>query len=284
MNFLKCFYSFLTLLVVSTDLSFAQVSSTTATQPTSTTSTNRRQELYDQYHGYNKKSTTTSQTSTPASTPVTPQRQSPTTDYSSSQPTTTRRTQQPVTSQVATSSSSGVRIGVRGGVTNIFFTENQPFLKPRLGFVGGLTFNFGAGMFSFQPEVNYARYGLKVSDDIGLISLKGAVDALEVPLFLKISSGSYDGHRFFVNVGPYAAYLASRSLEGKKIPIDNSENRFDFGGALGIGAALKAGPGHVTIEARGMYSFGDPDIGFNTNNRAINSQLTVGYSFPLGGQ
>lgn len=273
---MKIVYPFLTVLSLITGSAFAQTSGTT-TKPTATTSTNRQQELYDQYHGITKKPATTA--ASPAATPAQPQRQ--TSSYGSTQSTTTVSRPQQTSYDGST---SGVRIGVRGGVTKTFFTEELPSVKSTLGFVGGLTFNFGAGTLSFQPEVNYARYSGRVTNDFLNLDVKEAADVIEVPLFLKISSGTYAGHRFFVNVGPYGAYLASSSQDGKKVSLTGVKGRFGFGGALGVGAALKAGPGHVTVEARGLYALGNTKAGFNTNSRTIDVQLTVGYSFPLGGR
>ncbi|UFH54914.1 porin family protein [Spirosoma sp. KNUC1025] len=280
MNSIKSFCPLLMMLVLAVGGSFAQSSSTTATQPMSTTSTNRMQDLYDQYHGVSKKPATTTSTPTSApaavSTPAPPARRA--SEYNNPQPVATSRPK----SADADANMSGVRVGIRGGITNTFFTEEQSLIKSDIGYVGGLTFNFGAGTFSFQPEVNYARYGLKVNDDFTGVSVKGAADVIEVPLLLKLSTGTYAGHRFFINIGPYGSYLAGVSANGKKVPIDDSISRFGFGAAAGIGVALKAGPGHVTLEGRGLYSFGDTQDGFSTDSRAIRSQLTVGYVFPLG--
>ena len=276
MNFLKSIYAPLIFLLLVSNAVLAQ-SGSTVTKPTATTSTNRQQELYDQYHGVSKK-TTTAPVNTPAATSTLPQRR--TSDYGSGQPATasSRPQQNP-----PYGNPSGVRIGVRGGVTYAFYTEDQPLAgKAVADFVGGLTFNFGAGAVSFQPEINYARYSAK-ADVLGT-SFKEAVDVIEVPLFLKIASGSYLGNRFFVNVGPYGSYVASVSLNGQKESLKGEKGRFGFGAALGIGTALKAGPGHVTVEARGLYALGDTDNGFNTDSKVIRSQLTLGYVFPLGGR
>lgn len=273
MKLIKIVYSSGTLIGLTMGSLFAQTSGT-VTQPTATTSTNRQQELYDQYHGYNKRNATTA----PVATPAQPQRR--TSDYGSTQSTTSVSQPQ----RVSYANTSGVRIGLRGGVTYRFFTEDQPLIKPAVGFVGGLTFNFGAGTFSFQPEVNYSRYSVKITNDFLNLNVKAAADVIEVPLFLKISSGTYAGNRFFVNVGPYGSYLASISRDGKKESPSGTTSRFGFGAALGIGAALKAGSGHVIIEARGLYALGDTEDNFSIGSKAINSQLTVGYSFPLGGR
>lgn len=276
MNLLTFVYAPMALLLLVTSSTLAQTGGT-VTKPAATTSTNRQQELYDQYHGVSKKTTT-------ITTPVT-QSQRRTSDYGSTRSTTASSRPQQTS---AYGRPSGVRIGVRGGVTYAFFTEQQPLLKPGVGFVGGLTFNSGGGTLSFQPEINYARYNVK-ADALGY-NVKAAFDVIEVPLLLKIASGSYLGNRFFVNVGPYGSYLASASINGQKRSLQDEKGRFGFGAALGVGAALKAGPGHVTVEARSLYRLGDTANGFNTDNefgvsgKVIQSQLTLGYSFPLGGR
>ncbi|GAB2600917.1 hypothetical protein GCM10027190_56030 [Spirosoma areae] len=177
-------------------------------------------------------------------------------------------------------STGGVRIGLRGGVTYPIYTEKPALVKAGVGFVGGITFNFGGGTLSFQPEVNYARYSQKITG----LAESIATDIIEVPLLLKIASGTYEGNRFFVNVGPYAAYVASASVDGKKVDLSNIKGRFGFGAALGLGTALKAGPGHITIEVRGQYALGDTEEGFNTDSKTILGQATLGYVFPLGGR
>lgn len=235
--------------------SFAQDTTRTTRPASGTTVTKEMQELYDQHHGINNKPGA-------ANTSVI--------NRSDRMPTETR--------------TPGVLIGVRGGITYPLFTEKLPNIDPNVGFVGGITFNFGTGNISFQPEVNYARYSLKGTVPITGLKTTGAFDQFEVPLLLKLSTGSYDDNRFFVNVGPYVSYLSSISLDGKKEPIDSSNDRFHFGGALGVGTSLKAGPGHVVVEVRGLYQFGTTQTGFSTNSKTILMQGTVGYSIPLGGR
>lgn len=249
------------------------------TRPTSTTSTstNRQQELYDQYHGITKKPAASAPVSTPVRTETTTRQ---TTEPTDTQSTTTAS--RPVRIESESSNMSGTRIGFRGGITRFIFTDSQPGADPVLGFVGGVTFNIGGGTFSFQPEINYARYSIKVAS-FGFTE-KVAADYFEVPLLLKISSGTNAGNRFFVNVGPSALYLASVSTDGKKISLDGTKGRFGFGAVAGVGAALKAGPGHVTIEVRGTYPLGDLDNGFSTDANVILGQAAVGYVFPLGGR
>ena len=175
---------------------------------------------------------------------------------------------------------SGVRIGFRGGITYPTFTDTRPTATPGPGFVGGVTLTLGKGHVLFQPEVNYARYVIKNNSVFGANTR--AVDNVEIPLFLRIATGTYAGNRFFINIGPYASYAASTSVDGKKVDVSNTTGRFGFGAAAGVGFALKAGPGHVTIEGRGLYSLGNTYSGLNTDSNTILGQATLGYIFPLG--
>ena len=280
---MKSLFCFLALILLPVGLSIAQSTSTTPTSTTTSGSTNRMQDLYDEHHGITKKRATITNAPAGSSSP-------------SEKPARTKsgqKTDEPATDQSTVGmsksdqesvdgSTARTRIGIRGGVTYPFFTEKPVGIDPTLGFVGGLTFNFGTRTVSFQPEVNYSRYSQKV-DAFGFTT-KRATDVLEVPLFLKISSGTYAGNRFFLNVGPYASYALSTSEDGKKISLDGAKGRFGFGAAAGVGAAIKAGPGHVTVEVRGLYGLGNTDSGFNTDSKTIFGQGTLGYIFPLGGR
>lgn len=270
---MKSLFSFLALTLLPIGLSVAQSRSTTPTSTTTSGSTNRLQDLYDEHHGITRKKPNTA--SAPSSKPAPTRPEQKPSEPAYDQSTAADR-------EVANGSLSRTRIGIRGGVTYPFFLEKAAGIDPVPGFVGGLTFNFGSGKVSFQPEVNYTRYTQK--ENAFGFSVKNGVDALEVPLFLKISSGTYAGNRFFVNVGPYAAYALSSSVDGKTVSLKNEKGRLGFGAAAGVGAALKAGPGHVTIEVRGLYPLGNTDGGFNTDLKTIFGQGTLGYIFPLGGR
>ncbi len=243
-----------------------------AVRPPATTP-NRQQELYDQYHGVSKK---------PAAVSPANRQPAPLPEPETTVATTTER---PVS---AMRGSSGVRIGVRGGITYPAQLEKLVDINtnPAVGFVGGFVANFGQGRLSFQPELNYARYAYKLDDGFGGLVVTTASNQLEVPLLLKIASGSVNSNRFFMTVGPYAAYTLGISIGGQNVPLNGSGGRFSFGAAAGLGAALKAGPGHLTIEVRGLYPLGQASDGIkiSTDSRTINAQATLGYMFPLGGR
>ena len=229
-------------------------------------SPNHRQELYDQYHSVTKKPSSLAPASQPiASVPV-------------------ASVERPVSLD---GSASGVRIGIRGGASRLVYLERLVGIDidPTLGFVGGFVFNVGRGKLSFQPELNYTRYAYRVNGPIRSTA-NIANDRLEVPLLLKIASGLANSTRFFVNIGPYGAYVSSASVNSQKISLDGSTGRFSFGAAAGLGAALKAGPGHITLELRGLYELGNADNGvnINTDSNVINAQATMGYMVPLGGR
>lgn len=173
-------------------------------------------------------------------------------------------------------------MGLRGGVTYLYNFDSDIETDPAISFIGGLVFNFGKGAVSFQPEINYARYGVK-SDLFGT-TITAAFDQIEVPLLLKIATANASQSRLFINVGPYGSYLLNISLDGKTQSLDGVKGRFGFGAAAGIGGSIKAGPGHLTVEVRGLYPLGDTDGGFSTDSKTILGQGTLGYVFPLGGR
>lgn len=291
---MKSFFALLAIGVIATGTAQSQTPS--ATNPASATATsrysvrppatpagpaspNRQQELYDQYHGVSRRPSSITPTP-PAGQPVS----RPVSQPAASAPVD--EAERPVSLDTPT---SGVRIGIRGGVTYPAYVEKQLAVDPTAGFVGGFVFQFGRGTLSFQPELNYARYAGKTTIGQGTVAestINVAQDRFEVPLLLHIASGSVNGTRFFFNVGPYGAYASSASLNGQKVALDGSTGRFSVGAAAGVGAALKAGPGHVTLELRGLYQLGDTGNGgtVNTDSRLVNTQATVGYLFPLGGR
>ncbi|CCH51841.1 hypothetical protein BN8_00793 [Fibrisoma limi BUZ 3] len=177
---------------------------------------------------------------------------------------------------------AAVRVGIRGGVTYPIFLENQG-ADPSIGYVGGIVAQFGRGNVSFQPEVNYSQFGFNTSIPF-LGSINARFTQIEVPLLLKFSSGQATGHRFFFNVGPYGSYLYRATSNGIEQDLDNVlDTRFSVGAAAGLGAAFKAGPGHLTVEVRGLYTLGTTEE-INTDSRLIELQGTLGYLIPLGGR
>ncbi|QKZ12644.1 porin family protein [Spirosoma sp. KUDC1026] len=190
--------------------------------------------------------------------------------------------------RVATTPTAVVRpaskyhIGVRAGVTYPIYAGRIEGVTPMGSFVGGVMLTIGTGRFSFQPELNYARYATRNVSALGN-RLVGASDVVEIPLFLKIASAPINRSRFFLNVGPYVAYITSASLNGRKTSLDGTgADRFTSGLAAGAGMSLKTGPGHATAEIRSYFPFGDNNQPFIGTLLTFPTQLTIGYTFPLG--
>lgn len=214
------------------------------------------------------------------------------------------------------------RIGVRGGGNSVLPLEavDNATYYPTVSFHGGLLVNIGRGMFTLQPEVNYSQRHIRADFNQSGASLSAKVmtTRLEVPLLVKATFGQSNA-RFFMNAGPYGAYvlgeqyrasllslgsldprfrpaveLAIANLNNKQATFTGSEGRISYGVAGGLGVALKTGPGHLTLEGRALYQLGDnmpanaPDpsgISLTSNLRNTKYMLlqaSVSYIIPIG--
>ena len=282
---MKLLAVFLPLCLMLTGGCFAQTQPTSTTQSTRTgNSTGKvpasgitprnQQELYDQYNGVNKKPTQ-----------IQGQENAPTSGRFGGKPAATGVTGATAESAPAATggNTSGFRIGIRGGVTQSYFLESRPLIERKYSFVGGLVFQLGAGAVSFQPEINYARISYAVGG-FGANPITTTSDQIQVPLFIKFATGSVDGTRLFLNVGPYGAYAYSANIGGSKVSLDGTDGRISYGAAAGVGVMVKAGPGHVTLEARGLYQLGDNSKPSTGDQKTIFAQGTIGYMIPIGGR
>ncbi|OIN55898.1 hypothetical protein BLX24_27495 [Arsenicibacter rosenii] len=271
----------------------APATTTTSGEP----SENRLQKMYDEYHGVNQ--------SKPGSTATTPAKTG-TTGKPAGRPAATTPAPAPAPTAVAMSDDeAGFHIGFRAGASYLLPLESVDGAKlgSEVGYVGGLVLNFGRGIFSFQPEINYSQQKIKATatgTNLDL-SVTGIENRIEVPLLLKFSFGDPAATRFFVNVGPYGAYALSGRTKGsilgvpydEKVTFNGSEGRISYGAAGGLGVALPLGPGHLTVEARALYHIGDnspkattptsPTEDPSTIKRAL-LQGTIGYIIPIGGR
>ncbi len=273
--------------------STAPAATPAATNTTGEGSENRLQKMYDEYHGVN-------QSKPGAATPAKPGTTGKPAPGSRSATTTPA----PAPSAVAMSDDEpGFHIGLRAGASYLLPLETVTGAKlgSEVGYVGGLVLNFGRGLFSFQPEINYSQQKIKASSTTVNISVTGIENRIEVPLLLKFSFGEPSATRFFVNVGPYGAYTLSGQTKGTllgvpysdKVTFNGSEGRISYGAAGGLGIALPLGPGHLTVEARALYHIGDntpksttptsPTEDPSTIKRAL-LQGTIGYMIPIGGR
>lgn len=275
--------------------STAPAATPAATTTSGEGSENRLQKMYDEYHGVN-------QSKPGATTPAKPGTTG--NPAPASRPATT--TPAPAPSAVAMSDDeAGFHVGFRAGASYLLPLETVTGAKlgSEVGYVGGLVLNFGRGLFSFQPEINYSQQKIKATASGTNLDLTvtGIENRIEVPLLLKFSFGEPAATRFFVNVGPYGAYTLSGRTKGTllgvpfddKVTFNGSEGRISYGAAGGLGVALPLGPGHLTVEARALYHIGDnspkvstptsPTEDPSTIKRAL-LQGTIGYLIPIGGR
>lgn len=238
---------------------------------------NRQQALYDQYNGINHRSTAAKPTTTltkpvarkphPESAPAVVVAAIPVDDAA-----------QPV---VQTTARTRIRIGARGGVLTPVLTGNNRY-SAGTDFIGGVMLVVGSGRVQFQPEVNYSRTALR-NRFLGTGITRSAVDQVVVPLLARLSFGPVAGTQVYINAGPYSAYETSTSVNGLKIPFDRDEQRISYGAAVGLGLAVRTGPGHIGLDLRGRYQLTNTTpMGSESRSDAIYTEATLSYLYPLG--
>lgn len=189
---------------------------------------------------------------------------------------------------------SSLRIGIRIGGNSVLpleSVENATYY-PTVSYQGGLVLGIGRGRVSFQPELNYTQRTVRAdytSQGVSL-SAKAFTNRIEVPLLAKATFGNTDSKaRFFVNLGPYGAYVLNEryradllsldlsyisnaqlraaaeqairsqvnTLNNSKAAFDGAKGRLSYGAAGGLGVVIKAGPGQLTLEGRALYELGN---------------------------
>ena len=147
--------------------------------------------------------------------------------------------------------------------------------KSKLGFQGGVGFNFatGKGGFSIQPELNFVNKGMAMKTTANKKE-NFNMSYLELPVLAKYSLGP-----IYVNAGPS---VGLRVGQNKLVKNElGTTKKIDFGVQFGAGLALPAGPGKFIVDAR--YSLGLSNIsnvnGTNIKNRGF--MASIGYAIPL---
>jgi hypothetical protein len=186
-----------------------------------------------------------------------------------------------------------------------------------LGFKGGLSLStiggsdagsfdaeyrsgFGLGAFmafalsdrlSVQPEISYLQKGLKSSESG--VDFTFALDYLEIPVLLRVDIPVEGTIAPYFVVGPALSFKAgceiSGSDSGTEVTFDCDEaemevKALDFGGIVGVGLSVEAGPGDFLVQGR--YNFGFTTLDDSEYEDDIKSRaffFGVGYSFPIGG-
>lgn len=186
------------------------------------------------------------------------------------------------------SDESSFRVGFRAGfgAASVSGVKNADLsglqINPVMGFHAGAVLSFGRRAFTVQPEVLYAQYGFKAAAGSDYLQFK--FNVIEVPLLLKYTFGQSNA-RFFVNGGPTATYLLGGTISVKSggetgeapIEVGPNDGRLNYGGSIGVGVALQAGPGSLHVEARGTYLTSS-----EADGNLLNGKLSVGYLIPIG--
>ncbi len=181
-------------------------------------------------------------------------------------------------------------VGIKGGLSLSKYSytsaEPMPFTMENLtGLVGGVYFNMGLGPLSFQPEILYARMGMKYSFEGATVEYQ--TNYIQVPLLLKVSVIPAGPIQPVVYAGGYGSYLLSAkgvmtSEEGSDSgDLDDMYQKYDYGLVGGAGIEFKL-PG-VKLSLEGRYNLGlanvwkDAEEGESLKNRSIMVLLGVGF-------
>ena len=174
-------------------------------------------------------------------------------------------------------SASGVRFGIRVE-GNQFISFNQGAgLEFSPGFNAGLIVNFPISeKIAIQPEVLYSLTSSKSTKNSAGNFVKYTGGSVLAPVLLNINLGS-SPTKFMINLGGYAEYALSASLEesvsGVKTTVDGDltgADRFFYGVVGGGGVKLN---NKIMIETRSFYNLKI------SNSNSIFTTLGIGYMF-----
>ncbi|RLD71167.1 MAG: hypothetical protein DRJ10_19665, partial [Bacteroidetes bacterium] len=124
-------------------------------------------------------------------------------------------------------------------------TDNPYDSKSRLGFSGGIhTEFFSETHFALVFETNYMPMGMRVKDDINNYKLRNEYIQFSLKPRYYINTESIWDNKpgFYIDAGPYAAYLfssrASGTLNGQeynKVDMRNDYENWDYGISMSFG-------------------------------------------------
>ncbi|MDQ3289844.1 MAG: PorT family protein [Bacteroidota bacterium] len=168
----------------------------------------------------------------------------------------------------------GLKLG--GNLASLRQTGSNSDISYKLKFHGGLLFNFGLSNFlSVQPELVYSQKGFEYKN--ARTSAEGKVNYIDVPLLLKINSGS-----LFFEGGPQVSFLASSKLKTGNTETDtkNWTKSTAFGIAAGLGFQSSQG---VFVSLRYLTDVSKSYarvLNQPTDARNLVFQLSLGYLLP----
>ena len=179
---------------------------------------------------------------------------------------------------LATAQAQQVTVGLKAG-GNLASLRNTGAINDisyKLKFHGGLLFNFGlSSLLSVQPEVIYSQKGFEYKN--ARTSAEGKVNYIDVPLLLKINSGS-----LFFEGGPQISFLTSAKLKTGATETDtkNWTKSTAFGVAAGLGFRASQG---VFLSLRYQTDLSEPYarvLNQPSEARNVVFQLSLGYLLP----
>ncbi len=167
-------------------------------------------------------------------------------------------------------------IGIQGGsnFAKMDFTNNQEYKFTKVnynqGFIGGVVIQYlNEKHAGIQGELNFTQRGWSENDTIGDNNLKynNSFNYLELPMLTHVNIGGGKLRGLF-NLGPYIAYAisAKKSVKDLNTGIEsstdytfdsNTDNRLDYGLAIGAGMEYRFSFGKFAAEARYTFGLGD---------------------------
>lgn len=150
----------------------------------------------------------------------------------------------------------------------------------------GVTFGYGAEFamhpqFIFMPELLWLTKGAVVRNQAQLTKSRSTYHYLELPLMVKVGTDAKPGG-IFLTIGPSLGYFLSGNYKAWyndelttdiQYDLQESDNRFQFSGAVGMGTDMK----RTSFEFRAQTSFTPFSATLQTQN--IVYQLTFAWRF-----
>jgi hypothetical protein len=186
---------------------------------------------------------------------------------------------------------------------NVSYGSGDIFKHPDFGADAGILAEIRfSELFSFQPMLEYSAQGSKHNafvspDNYDPMQYPNDVKFAElnylmVPMLAKVGwhLGDQSHMRFFINAGPYAAFLLSanqvlitqneQKIDGTSVNVKSELNTFNAGFDGNVGLSYFFHLSSVFVQAGGNYGFlkiqKDQSAGANY---AGGASLTVGYTF-----
>ncbi|QNF33943.1 PorT family protein [Adhaeribacter swui] len=166
---------------------------------------------------------------------------------------------------------TGFKIG--GNLASLRNTGTNNDFSYKLKFHGGLVFNWGfSDLLSIQPEVVYSQKGFEYKN--ASVSSEGKVNYIDVPLLLKVDTGT-----LFFEGGPQLSFLTASKLKsgGTETDTKNWTKSTAFGVAAGVGAHVGTG---TFVSLRYLTDLSEPYarvLNKPTEARNVVFQLSLGY-------